>query len=468
MTFSVSIVPRHNREAVFFMALYILAIGEGGHKPCVQTFAADQFDEDLPEEKMAKSSFFNWWYMGIVVGATAGIFFVIYIQDNVGWTEGALVLAAAVAIALAVFLMGSKRYRRQDPTGSPFAQVAHVVVAAVKKRRLQEAGNGRDLCYVDTNARDGAHKDGSRARARSLARTSQLRFLEKAMIVDSIDQSSKARDPWRLCSLNQVEEVKLVFRLVPIWLACIMFAVVQSQGHTFFVKQGGTMNRSIGGSHFQIPAASLQGFLGLTILAATLAYDRLFVPVARRITGHPSGIPMLHRIGIGLFVSIINMAVSGCIEAWRVRTAVEHGLRDNPKAIVPISVWWLLPPYMLCGISDAFTIVGLQELFYDQVPEAMRSMGAAAYISVVGVGSFVSSGIIAIVQAITAGNGDKWLGDNLNTAHLDRYYWVLAGLSAINLCIYLLIARGFEYKKLEDDDEMIQLGEKQISVKDDV
>lgn len=80
LTFSVSIVPRHHREAVFFTALYILAVGEGGHKPCVQTFAADQFDEDLPEEKMAKSSFFNWWYMGIVVGATSAIFFVIYLQ----------------------------------------------------------------------------------------------------------------------------------------------------------------------------------------------------------------------------------------------------------------------------------------------------------------------------------------------------------------------------------------------------
>lgn len=80
MTFSVSINPKHNRETVFFTALYIVAVGEGGHKPCVQTFAADQFDEELPEEKIAKSSFFNWWYMGIVAGATVGLFFVIYLQ----------------------------------------------------------------------------------------------------------------------------------------------------------------------------------------------------------------------------------------------------------------------------------------------------------------------------------------------------------------------------------------------------
>ncbi|CAI0461861.1 unnamed protein product [Linum tenue] len=57
-----------------------MAVGEGGHKPCVQTFAADQFDEEKPKEKAAKSSFFNWWYLGIVFGASAAVLLVIYIQ----------------------------------------------------------------------------------------------------------------------------------------------------------------------------------------------------------------------------------------------------------------------------------------------------------------------------------------------------------------------------------------------------
>lgn len=80
LSLSVSVIPMHSRKAVFFTALYVLAIGEGGHKPCVQTFAADQFDENSPEEKAAKSSFFNWWYLGIVTGASVAIVVVIYIQ----------------------------------------------------------------------------------------------------------------------------------------------------------------------------------------------------------------------------------------------------------------------------------------------------------------------------------------------------------------------------------------------------
>jgi peptide/histidine transporter 3/4 len=65
---------------MFFTALYILTVGEGGHKPCVQTFAADQFDEDSEEDRKAKSSFFNWWYLGIIVGSTSAILVVIYVE----------------------------------------------------------------------------------------------------------------------------------------------------------------------------------------------------------------------------------------------------------------------------------------------------------------------------------------------------------------------------------------------------
>ncbi|XVF00257.1 hypothetical protein REPUB_Repub03eG0269500 [Reevesia pubescens] len=448
LSLSVSVIPMHSRKAVFFTALYVLAIGEGGHKPCVQTFAADQFDENNPEEKAAKSSFFNWWYLGIVTGASVAIVVVIYLQDNVSWTAGFGVLAGSLAVALAVFLIGIKKYRHQRPTGSPFTTVAQVFVAAAKKWRVSETHGGRGICYEDD--RGGSQAQGQ-TRGRNLVRTKQFRFLDKAMIIDNKDTLSKTKNPWRLCSLNQVEEVKLVLRLIPIWLGCLMFCAVITQLHTFFTKQGSTMLRSIG-PHFQVPAAALQSLVGVTILIAVPVYDRVFVPIARKITGHPSGITMLQRIGIGLFVSVLNMVVAGLVETARVNTARKHGLIDTPKAVVPMSVWWLLPQYVLAGIGDVFTIVGLQELFYDQMPEEMRSIGAAAYISIVGIGSFINTAIISVVQMITSRHGNVWLGDNLNRAHLNYYYWVLAGLSAINLCVYIWIANGFVYKKVENDE----------------
>ncbi|MED6133608.1 hypothetical protein PIB30_029780, partial [Stylosanthes scabra] len=216
---------------------------------------------------------------------------------------------------------------------------------------------------------------------------------------------------------------------------------------TFFPKQGSTMNRSIG-PKFQIPPASLLGFVGIVMLCEIPIYDRVFVPFARNFTKHHSGITLLQKIGVGLFLSILNMIVSALVEAKRIHVAREHNLIDDPKSIIPISIWWLLPQYTISGTSDVFTIVGLQELFYDQMPEGLRSLGAAAFVTLYGVGSFFSNAIIDIVMAINSRrSGEKWFGNNLNKAHLDYFYWLLAGLSALNLCIYLWIAKGFVYRK---------------------
>ncbi|XP_027355546.1 protein NRT1/ PTR FAMILY 5.4 [Abrus precatorius] len=456
LTLSVSAL---RNKILFFVALYVLAIGDGGHKPCVQTFAADQFDEDTPEEKDAKSSFFNWWYLGIVAGSTASVFVVIYLQDNVGWGVGLGVLAAVLALALALFLLGIKRYRRESPSGSPFTRLAQVFVAAARKWRVQDTLSQVNYCYeeVEEEHHEPHHHLHVQPKFHTLLHTHQCRFLDKAAIIDDIDAKSKKRDPWRLCSVTQVEETKLVLRLIPIWLSCLMFTVVQAQVHTYFIKQGATMIRSIG-PNFQIPPASLQGLVGLTILFAVPLYDRVFVPLVRKFTKQPTGITVLQRIGIGIFLSIITMVVSALVEAKRVGVARDHGLIDDPKAVLPISIWWLLPQYMITGIADAFTIVGLQELFYDQMPETMRSLGAAAYISIIGIGSFLSNAIIVIVVAITSRTGEKWLGNNLNRAHLDYYYWVVAGLSAISMCIYVWLAKIYVYKKIDGGQRRDQQG----------
>ena len=69
---------------LFFFALYLVALAEGGHKPCIQAFGAPQFNGQDPEECKAKGSFFNWWYFSM--NASIRVTFVIttYNQDNVG------------------------------------------------------------------------------------------------------------------------------------------------------------------------------------------------------------------------------------------------------------------------------------------------------------------------------------------------------------------------------------------------
>ncbi|KAL2934084.1 Protein NRT1/ PTR FAMILY 5.12 [Bienertia sinuspersici] len=360
----------HMQVILFFVALYLVGIGLGGHKPCVQAFGADQFDQEDPIESKAKSSFFNWWYFGVCGGGLLAI-------------------------------------RNRN---------AKLPVVGDNEQLVQET----------------VPHNGSR----------QFRFLDKALLPpENSNRSAK------VCSESEVEEAKAVLRLFPVWATSLVFAIVFSQPPTFFTKQGITLDRSIG-SKFVIPAAALQCLIGICIVTFIPIYDRVLVPVARKLTGNPAGISMLQRIGTGLFISIFTMAVAAVIERKRLMVAVQHGLIDLPHITIPMSIWWLLPQYVFFGISEAFTMVGLQEFFYSQVPNELRSVGLSLYLSIFGLGGLLSSFLVSLInKASSRGGGESWFPDNLNRAHLDYFYWLLAGLSTIGLGLFIYFAKSYIYNK---------------------
>jgi dipeptide/tripeptide permease len=120
--------------AVLMGALAVIALGTGGIKPNVSAFGADQFDENDPQDKREKESFFNWFYLAINVGSLIACTVVVYVQDQISWTVGFALPAAAMAMAVLLFLAGSRHYRHVAPTESPMARVVKVVAAALTNR----------------------------------------------------------------------------------------------------------------------------------------------------------------------------------------------------------------------------------------------------------------------------------------------------------------------------------------------
>ncbi|KAM1023515.1 hypothetical protein ACFX2A_045373 [Malus domestica] len=410
-------------QVVFFFSLYLVAVAQGGHKPCVQAFGADQFDVSDPEECKAKSSFFNWWYFGICAGTSMTLTVLTYIQDNLGWGLGFGIPCIVMVFALLLFLLGTRTYRysSKGDEESPFVRIGKVFVAALRNWRTTP------LAVTSQEESRGTLPHES---------SEQFKFLNKALLAP--DDLKESR---RVCTIVDVEEAKAVLRLFPIWVTCLAYAVVFAQNSTFFTKQGATMDRTIV-SGFDIPAASLQTFISITIVIFVPIYDRIFVPTARAYTRKPSGITMLQRIGTWMFISIISMVIAALAEMKRLKTAKDYGLLDTPSATVPLSVWWLVPQYLLAGLADFFTMVGLQEFFYDQVPNELRSVGLALYLSIFGVGSFLSSFLISAIDDVTSLEGESsWFSNNLNRAHLDYFYWLLGAHLD-----YLYFAKSYIYK----------------------
>lgn len=95
------------------------------------------------------------------------------VQDNIGWTLGFGVLLGVLGVALAIFLLGINRYRKEGPVGSPFTTVVQVFVAAARKWRVKGTRDGWDFYCGDQTRGSGAY--GQR-NARIIARTDQFRY----------------------------------------------------------------------------------------------------------------------------------------------------------------------------------------------------------------------------------------------------------------------------------------------------
>ncbi|XP_034677346.1 protein NRT1/ PTR FAMILY 5.10-like [Vitis riparia] len=419
--------PPQLQIVLFFFSLYLVAVGQGGHKPCTQAFGADQFDGQNLEECKAKSSFFNWWLFGVSTGTSVTSVVVSYIEENFNWGLGFGIPCIVMVAALLVFLLGTRTYRFTIKRNgkSPFVRIGKVFVEAARNWRTTPSLKAIQERTQENLPHHGSHK---------------FKFLNKALLVPAC-----LKGDGKACSITDVEEAKAVLSLFPIWATSLVYGIVTAQSSTFFTKQGITMDRSIG-SGFRIPAASLLSFIPITIILFIPIYDCIFVRIARALTGKPSGITMLQRSGIGFLLCVVSMVTAAIVEMKRLKTAKEYGLVDMPNVTVPMRVWWLIPQYILLGIADVFAMVGLQEFFYDQIPNELRSVGLSLYLSIYGVGSFLSGFLISIIEETTGGDGKtSWFNNNLNRAHIDHFYWLLAGLSAVELAAFLYFAKSYVY-----------------------
>ncbi|KAG4377089.1 hypothetical protein GLYMA_18G033900v4 [Glycine max] len=362
--------PRKVHEVVFFLALYCIALGTGGFKPCLESFGGDQFDGDNLEERKKKMSFFNWWTFTFSIALLLATTVVVYVQDFVSWGVAYLILAMFMALTIIAFYVGIPFYR----------------------------------------------------------------FLDKAAIVEEKYIEKKA-GPWRLATVTRVEETKLILNVVPIWLTSLMIGVCIAQGSTLFVKQAAAMNLKIS-DNFKIPPASMASLSAFSTIISVPIYDRIIVPILRKVRGNERGISILGRIGIGLIFLVILMVVAALVENMRLRMPGHETM----------SVMWLIPQYLILGIGNSFYLIALQEYFYDEVPDSMRSVGMALYLSVIGIGFFLSSFLIIIVDHVTGKNGKGWIAKDVNSSRLDKFYWMLAVISALNLCLFLFLAKRFTYK----------------------
>ncbi|KAK6155153.1 hypothetical protein DH2020_009401 [Rehmannia glutinosa] len=422
-------VPTNKTRSISSLSwsLYMISLGQGGYNPSLQAFGADQLEneDELPRTNTTndkssdkKSVFFQCWYFGVCCGSLLGVSVMSYIQDNLGWGLGFAIPTLSMIAAILMFLCGNRFYVRKQnriASGRSFEDIVQAIKATVWKMINGGIGVSRNEYAMV-----------------------ELELQEKPLCNQDDNPSFGENREERI---HPLQAAKIVLRLMPIWITLLMFAVIFQQPATFFTKQGMTMKRNIG-SKFKIPPAALQSSITVSIILLMPWYDRFFIPLVRVFTRDKKGISVMQRMGIGMCLSVIAMVIAAITETKRLQISQNV---DVLTGDVQFSIFWLLPQYVLLGISDIFTVVGMQEFFYSEVPVRMRTMGIALYTSVFGVGSFLSAILISVVEYLTSsgGRGDNWFSDDMTKARLDKYYWFLAFSSSVSLVAFVIFCKFF-------------------------
>lgn len=267
----------------------------------------------------------------------------------------------------------------------------------------------------------------------------RFRFLNKACIIRDPEGASNA---WSLCTVEQVEELKALVRAIPIWSTGIMISINMSQS-AFPLIQANSMDRHVT-SNFQIPAGSFSMFTIIALAIWVVLYDRVVLPLAGKIRGKPVYLSSIQRMGIGLFISILASIVSGFVEHIRKRKAIEQGFLNDPRGVVNMSAYWLVPQYSMHGLAEAFNAIGQTEFYYSEFPRSMSSIASAMFGLGMAVANLLASVVLSAVDDITKRNGkESWVSSNINKGHFEKYYWLLAIMSFINLLYFIVCAWAY-------------------------
>ncbi|XP_038906251.1 protein NRT1/ PTR FAMILY 7.3-like [Benincasa hispida] len=436
--------------SLFYLSIYLTALGNGGYQPNIATFGADQFDEEYQKEGHSKVAFFSYFYLALNLGSLFSNTILGFFEDEGMWALGFWVSTGSAVAALLLFLIGTPRYRHFKPTGNPLTRVSQVVISAAKKWRVMVPSDGEGLFDDDG-------KQSPNNGCRKILHTHGFKFLDKAAYISSRDLSDKEQgvnNPWRLCPITQVEEVKCILRLLPIWLCTIIYSVVFTQMASLFVEQGAAMKTTI--SNFHIPPASMSSFDILSVALFIFLYRRVLDPFVGKLKKSSSkGLTELQRMGVGLIIAVMAMVSAGIVECYRLKYAQADCTHCEGSS--SLSIFWQVPQYALIGASEVFMYVGQLEFFNAQAPDGLKSFGSALCMTSISLGNYVSSLLVTMVMKIsTVDRMPGWIPGNLNKGHLDRFYFLLAALTVIDFVIYIACAKWYKSIKLEEKYEQTE------------
>ena len=244
---------------------------------------------------------------------------------------------------------------------------------------------------------------------------------------------------WKLCTVEEVEDLKKVIKLIPLWSTGITLTTTIATFNSLSTVQALVMDRHLG--TIKIPAGTFLAFTLITTAISIFIVDRYLLNTWRTLRGQ--SLTHLQRIGIGHVMNIVAMVGIAIVEARRLHLARVHGLvtAHQPNSVVPMSAMWLVPSLVIVGIGEAFHFPGQVALYYQEFPKSLKSTSTAMVSLLIGLAYYLSAIVTDLIDKVTG-----WLPDNINQGRMDNAYWLFMVIGMVNFGYYLVCAKLYKYQ----------------------
>ncbi|XP_074273419.1 protein NRT1/ PTR FAMILY 2.7-like isoform X2 [Silene latifolia] len=417
--------PSSSQYAFLYITLVLGIIGLGGTRFVLGTIGADQYDRVEHQ-----NVYFNWFVLAFESSWVIAFTVIVYVEDNVSWAIGYGISVAASAFAITLFLFGSRFYRLLMPQGSPFVSIARVFIASLRKAKLSTEDH--EYFYESTMS-----KSPQRPPSPSLS------FFNQAALV-KVAQAQHHKS-WSLCTVEEVEDLKKLMKALTIWGAGLLESTIYAVSSSLITIQALVMDRHLG-PHFQIPAGSVFVFTLIWASFLLTILDRFLYPLSEKVLGR--SLTPLQRVGIGYFFNVSGMVAYAMIESKRLDLIEKNGLMEH-NAVAPMSVLWLILPLALLGSGTAFYFPAEVEFYYQEFPKSLRTTSNAMTSLRLAVGYYLSSAIVHVIR-----NNTTWLPNEINHGRVDKVYWLVSFIGAVNFVIYLLVSKLYVYSSHTTADDI--------------
>ncbi|KAJ8437455.1 LOW QUALITY PROTEIN: hypothetical protein Cgig2_031976 [Carnegiea gigantea] len=264
-----------------------------------------------------------------------------------------------------------------------------------------------------------------------------MQILQSSSIIKggNSQASSPLKKSWRLCTLEEVEDVEKLLKALTVWCAGLLESTIHAVSSSVITVQALVMDKHLG-PHFQIPAGSVFVFTLIWASISLVLLDRCTFPAWQKLrTSLVVDTSSTNWNGLLLQHGIVSYTI---IEHKRRGLVHTHNLMNQAHAIARSHVGFMAPHTTHTTRNRVCILFARRSrVLLPRVPQiSLRTTSTAMSSLRLAVGYYLSTAIVWLVE-----DNSSWLPHDINHGRVYNVYWLVSILGAVNFVIYVTTAK---------------------------